>query len=132
LNQLGRRVVRVGLHLRRQLEAAGDEFGAGELVGTGASARDYVGDARPEREQIVLFGRRQPSWREAAEVQLRSEAVAGPIEVVAGGGRPRARIEAEDQHAQPGRDHVRNRPAGGPVVNMCDWISRTTGPDING
>jgi hypothetical protein len=97
--------------LRRQDLTAGDDLGGGQLVGTGRPARHEVRDALSVPEQEVLLGGAQLAGHEPGPVQRRPEAVAGAGEVVAGGRRVQARVDAAEQHVQAGSDDVGDGPA---------------------
>jgi hypothetical protein len=68
----------VAADLRFEDGGAVDQLLEGELVGGGGGAAGDVGDAAAQVEQFALLERRQPARREAAEVELRPEAVATP------------------------------------------------------
>jgi hypothetical protein len=86
--------------------AAADEFMRLELLGRRSGAVHEIADAVARREELALLGGMQLPARKAGSVQDRPEAVAGAREVVAGGGRIEAGIDAHEQDAQAGRDHV--------------------------
>src|SRR2546421_258724 len=93
-----------------QYGSALDELLGAELVRAGGGARDDVGDAEPEGEQLLLLIGPEHAPGEAGAVQGRPEAVPGPGEVVPGGGGVQAGVDASEQHAQAGRDDIGDRP----------------------
>src|SRR4249919_1936316 len=93
-----------------QYGSALDELLGAELVRAGGGARDDVGDAEPKAEQLLLLIGPEDAPGEAGAVQGRPEAVAGPGEVVPGGGGVQAGVDAREHHTQAGRDDVGNRP----------------------
>src|SRR5207249_10982032 len=63
---------------------AREELLGTKLVRAGGGARDDVGDAEPEAEQLLLLIGPEDALGEAGVVQGRPEAVAGPGEVKPG------------------------------------------------
>src|SRR5215470_1403873 len=90
-----------------------DEFLGAELLRAGGGARDDVGDAEPEAEQLLLLVGPEDALGEAGAVQGRPEAVPGPGEVVPGGGGVEARVDASEHDPQAGRYDIGDRPVPG-------------------
>jgi hypothetical protein len=96
----------IAAHLPCKPPAARDEFFRPKLIGAGGCACHEIGQPVPLFEQQVLFRRMQQPGRKARGVERRPEAVAGPGEVMAGGSRVKAGIDAAKKDAQIRRDHV--------------------------
>ncbi len=104
-------------HFCSEPSAAGDEFLRRELIGARGGAIHQVGDAIAALEQLALFRRMQQPVAEARRMQRGPEAVAGPREVVPRGGGVEAGIDADEEHAQAGRNDIGNALAfGGPQL----------------
>jgi hypothetical protein len=81
------------------------ELAGGQLVGGGRSPVHQVGEPVAELEQLAILRWMEEARREARGMERRPEAVAGPGEVTAGGGRVQAGIDAAEEDFQPrGKD----------------------------
>ncbi len=103
---------------------------AGGADGPRGRPRHHVGDTQPVRQQLVLLLRRQPARGEAGAVQGGPEAVAGAREVVAGGGRHQARVDAAEQHPQTVRDHVRHEAVAGGLKFLLGEAPQRIAPGV--
>jgi len=90
--------------------SAAPELALLQLFRAGGGARAEVRDPEAARHELPLLERREEPFGEARLVQGLPEAVAGPREVTADGPGIQARVDPAEQHAQPGRDHVRHGP----------------------
>src|SRR5436190_270752 len=93
-----------------QYVSALDELLRAQFVRAGGGARDDVGDAEPEAEQLFLLVGPEDAAGEAGAVQSGPEAVPGPREMVSGGGGVQAGVDAREHHPQAGRDDIGDRP----------------------
>ena len=100
-------------HLGSEAPSTGDELLRRNLVRRGGGAIDEIGDAITGLQEQALLRRVQKARRKAGGVQRRPEAVARAREVMAGGGRVQARVDADEQHPQVGRHHIADAFAGG-------------------
>src|SRR6185503_18846910 len=100
-------------HLGRETPAPGDELLRRELIGARGGALDQIGDAVARAQQLALLRRVQLSRREPGGVQRGPETVSRTREVMPGGAGIEARVDAAEQHFEPGRDDVAQRLAAG-------------------
>src|SRR3954462_10764024 len=100
-------------HLGGEAPAPDDEFLGRDFIGGGGSPVHKVGDAVASAEQLALIRRMQEPCGEARGMQRGPEAVAGPGEVMAGGGGVQTGIDADEQHPQIGADDVADAFASG-------------------
>ncbi len=96
----------VTAQLGRKPAAAAKQFGSSQLVGRRRRPIDEVGDAITRLEKTPLLEGRELPPGKAGGVQRRPEAVPRAREVVAGGGGIQARVDADKQNREPGRNDV--------------------------
>src|SRR5690606_5061843 len=100
------------VHEGEQLTAAGAQLLLAQLVGSGGGPGDQVGQPDPALAQVgpVLGGHPRAGVdraRDDAGAQQRGvEAVARVREVRPGGGGPQPGVDADEEQAEPGADHV--------------------------
>src|SRR5215469_229717 len=93
-----------------ECHAARPKFLSVKFIGSSGRARDDVGDTQANVEEQVLLTWLKLAIGEAGPLQGRPEPVTWPGEVVARRSRVQARVDPGEQHPQPRRDQVRNRP----------------------
>src|SRR6266540_5974177 len=104
--------------------ATSNEILRRKLIRSGGSAIYEIGDAVSASQQLALLRRQECLGCKTGRMQRRPETVTRAREVVAGGGRVQPWIDADEQHAQAGRDYVLDALAGSRREIGC---ARSTG-----
>src|SRR6266513_2326022 len=116
----------VALHLPREPPRPGAELLPLELGRGRRGPRHEIRDPVARVQQLALVPRREQARGEPRAMQHGPEAIAGPSEVMARRAGVETRIDAAEEHAQPGRDYIGHR-----LARRCEhlgpgWTCRTS------
>ncbi len=99
----------VALHLPLQPPRPGEELLPLELGRGRRGPRHEIRDPVARVQQLPLLPRREQARGEPRAMQHGPEAIAGPREMMARRAGVETRIDAAEEHAQPGRDYIGHR-----------------------
>lgn len=104
-----------------QSGSAGLEFAQGQLLCGGRGPRHEIRDAAPECRQLDVFLRGQQTRGEPGREQRRPEPIPRPGEMVANGAGVQTRVDATEEHAEAGLNHVTENAAPGGIEVRLGW-----------